>query len=71
MSAEDDVRADLESVTAAAKRLLKSGKLTEEGVERYITDHMTGFGHKASLSWLPGEGGGKDDNKKNFFGMTD
>lgn len=71
MALDDDVKADLEAVTKAAARLVKSGKLAEDAVEKYIADHMTGFGHKPSLSWLPGDGDKDKDKKSNFFGMTD
>ncbi len=54
---KDEASVDFESVTAAGKRL----KLKGRELERYIHDHMTGFGYKSKRTYFKDEGDGDDE----------
>jgi hypothetical protein len=57
----DEATIDLESVTAAGKRL----KLKGRDLERYIHDHMVGFGYKSKRSYFKDEEG--DEGSEPFW----
>jgi hypothetical protein len=57
----DDATVDLESVTNAGKRL----KLKGRELEKYVHDHMTGFGYKSKRSYFKTEE--SDDDSVPFW----
>jgi len=58
---KDEATLDLESVSNAGKRL----KLKGRELDRYIHDHMTGYGYKSKRSYFKDEG--DDDDREPFW----
>lgn len=48
---KDEASIDFDAITAAGKRL----KLKGRELERYIHDHMTGFGYKSKRTYFKAE----------------
>jgi hypothetical protein len=58
---KDEATVDFESVSAAGKRL----KLKGRELERYIHDHMTGFGYKSKRTYFKADG--EDEGAEPFW----
>ena len=65
---QDDVDADLESVSGMADRM----GLKDKTRDNYIHRHMTSLGHRPQTSYIPGgdDDDDDDDDDGGFFGSS-